>query len=319
MKTYRIAAFAALTCGLAVAAKGTEYYEVEPNDTLAQATVVDNLRHGDRLAGFSFQDQDYFNLRFNDLAMGRIHMHTLWVDFAGSNNLDIVERHFQGSIAVGVPGGFVTGTQLWSDSPNYILKHRWFSIGGTSSLTWGMRSRNGSPSFGDYATRYEHSELVVEDLGVFSPGELSFEQRPHQASIEGSLIVYNDRGNRILAAYGNTVQGPFSVVSEFEPGTYFMAMHRGTMLDHSGALTSTRIIGANAVLVNEVEGSFTRVPPISVTSGSRSILIDVRSELANGQPFGIAWRKFTVVPEPGALVGLGFGIVGMYRFRYRRR
>jgi len=333
------------SCALALAA-GTVWAvdtpEVEPNDSKAAATVVNLLNPGDSLSGNSTSATgvglDYFRVNMPVQAAG-IYRNRLVITTTGTAGHTGTIRGLNQTSApadtqAGIPWDGVVGTAGTTDStaqttstattpPRY---NQWYSFGRPGSMFY--RVTGTASTTANYVSTWEQVPVNPALIGVFAPGQISFNWNGQGHTTDTDMWVYDSNFNPIQG-YGNddssaalggapiaTTATQSWLARDFAPGTYYLAVSNfnvvndqtspsddnfrtGTIMDFPGiALNNSTTVNLNL--------AFTVTDSTSLSVAVPTTKVD---------PFDVNWFVFNVIPEPASMSLLALAAPALLRRR----
>lgn len=315
-------ALACAICSSAVAR--TDFPEIEPNNSKAQATFVAGMTNGDRLTGITTSGSgvgfDYFDLHLAPSAPG-IYRHRLVINSPISGHVGTIRGLNQVEGVIG-DSDFTAQSSAPGTLPPFF--NQWYGFGTPGQLYY--RVAGTADTTQPYTVTLETQQVTPQSLGQFQTGELTITTVGLGHLNDTDLWVYDSNFNPI-ADFGNDntplLPGQTGIVlqstltRDFAPGVYYLALsdanfannlaspeddenRNGVVLDFGGAaLNSGSVLGLNLAFAIGPSDGVLR-PFAAVKAGA----------------YDVNWYRFEVVPAPGAAALLG--LAGMAGARRRR-
>ncbi len=325
-KTHGFALLAVLCLAEATASAQTNFPEVEPNSTKAEATPVACMRAGDFLTGTTtgtslttgstlVSTADTFRIQTCALPIC-IYRHRLVITTTGTPG-------YQGTIrGLSQIGGVIqqnTDIQMQTTLTTTLgIYNQWYGFGKGEEIYYRISGTGATTS--PYAVTMETvPETPVAVPGVFAPGTVTIttENQGHQTDTD--LWVYDSNLNAIpffgnddtpITLPGGGVNFESTLQATFAPGTYFLALTNYQFGNDQPAAPNDfqtgNVVDFPDAAVNGPE--FPAVPlamDFQITDGVTSSSVPVLKT----EPLAIHWFQFTVgAPTPP--VGYCFGDSG---------
>ncbi len=304
----------ALVCAMASAAvAGTDFPEIEPNNSKAQATFVAGMTGGDTLSGSSMSATgvglDYFRIHMAPASQG-LYRYRLTITSPISGHVGTIRGLNQ---VEGVIGGSDFTAQ--SSAPGTIppFFDQWYGSGSAHDLYYRVAGTFDTSQ--PYTVTLESQSVTPVSLGQFGVGMLTLTTVGQGHLTDTDMWVYDENFNAI-PGYGNDNAPPIpgqvgvlagsSLTRYFNPGVYYLALtdtnlanneaspeddtnRNGVVLDFPGAALSS--------------SSWVNLD-LSFAIGRAGEQLTSFAALKVGS-YDVNWYRFEVVPAPGsALAGL---------------
>ena len=306
------------TCGVATSSVSaqTNFPEIEPNETKAQATLVNNMVAGDTITGNSTgataaagpTSQDTFRVKTGPLPLG-IYRHRLTITTTAG-----LEGHTGTIRGLSQSGGVPqsgTDVSLQSSSPftTPARFNQWYGFGKSEEIYY--RVTGSATTTADYTATLDSMQVSPTVLGTFQTGSITITTVGQTGAnqTDTDLWVY-DSNLAAIPNFGNDDE-PFpgtthgsTLTRNFNAGTYYLAISNFNLANNqpaasddsfnSGAVTDF----ANAVVDSSSTGSAAGPLNCSFTITDSSTVAAPVSALKTG-PFDILWFQFSVGTSTG--------------------
>jgi hypothetical protein len=310
--------------------KATSYPEVEPNETEAQATVVNNFTAGDSITGSGNApngDVDYFKLNLASQGAPGIYLDQL--TFGPVNTGSGGEIH-------GIPSPFgfqytpeqvILQSALGTGGVGSPTVDQFFTFGPATSLYYNVPS---GASASQYTVTLSITPVAPQILPqTFQPGAITINTVGVAKTSTGiqqptDLWVYDGNTFTAIPGYGNH-NAPGSsgstLTRNFAPGKYIVAISTDIANNQNAPPDDAYRAGyqtnAAGILVESgVGGSTGTNLSFTITDSSGNPVTVPESKSGS---FDIKFVEFTVVPEPSTWMLLISGSAGMAFTAWRRR
>jgi hypothetical protein len=316
----------ALACAMAASALATNFPEVEPNNTKAQATYVAGMTGGDTLSGLTTSGLgsglDYFKIHMAPAPSGPgIYRHRLALTSPISGQVGTIRGLNQND-------GVIDGADFTaqSSSPGTLppFFNQWYGFGGSADLFY--RVAGSAETTQPYTATLDTQPVTPVFLGQFHVGMITITTVNQGHVTDTDLWVYDGQFNAI-PGYGNDnapfIPGQTGIVTQssltrsFSAGTYYLALSDANLANNLPSPEDD--LNRNGVVL-DFPGS------VLTSSAAQNVNVSFAIGPAGGQltpfaatkegPYDVRWFRFEVVPAPGTAGMLG--LVGLTAVRRRR-
>jgi hypothetical protein len=292
------------------------FNEVEPNDSKAQANLVVGMLPGDIIRGNSTSSSgaglDYFLVSTAADVLG-IYRYRLVITTTGTAGHTGTIRGLTqttGTINAGTDAAVQTSSTT-TTPPRFV---QWYGFGKMEQIYF--RVTGTSTTTADYDATLEKEPVTPVDLGVFQPGTITI-TTVGRTTLDTDLWVY-DANLDAIPGYGNddepspgtTLQS--SLTRTYTPGVYYLALGRFNLANNQASPPDDRYRSGN--VLDFADGVANSASTTTTTPANFAVIDSAGTWEFTGSGFGpydINWYRFTVVPEPGTMLALGFGLLAL--------
>lgn len=275
---------------LAQTTMATDFFEQEPNDTLATANQAPNIEIGQALNGTSIaaaQDLDYWNLGFSQRAPG-IYRHSI-TDYTGA---------------------FSYGPEVISTYDGSIIRshyNEFYDFGGLTHLPIVVEHSQQGGGIDDYHIVYLRSQISAIDLGDFQPGTFSIADND-----AARVAILRDNGDFVGGALRLDHWNP-TYNRALTEGSYFFAFGDVLVAEqpliHPDGLPTVYSNVPRTIYGHGWEGSYGGAHT-ELFAPDRQVALNWRQDSLD-RDGSIVFYRVNVVPEPTSSAALFAGAAGL--------
>lgn len=285
-------------------ALATDYPEIEPNNSKGQANAITDLVTGDTIRGASTSNTgaglDYFRITPAPLAPG-IYRHRLTLASATpGHGVTLRGRSQDAGVILNDDQAALTGSPA-TTPPRSV---QWYGFGRSEPVYY--RLTGAAATTQPYVATLETAPIAPVSLGEFEPGALTLTTRFQNHNTDTDVWVYDEQGNA-LAGMGNddAASGVLqsTLTRDFVDGVYHLAIGRFNLANHlaspaDDAFRSGIVLDFAGAALSSGAGPDNDVSfAITDSAGVRPFAAQL------GEPFELAWFRFTVGAPPAACDG----------------